>query len=43
MTAEGVPYTEVNLSDPGRPIIDDAFLSTTLPSGVAEGNSTRCS
>ena len=38
MTQEGVPYTEVNLSNAGRPIITDAFLSTTLPSGVAEGH-----
>ena len=37
MTQEGVPYTEVNLSNAGRPIITDAFLSTTQPSGVAEG------
>ena len=37
MTQEGVPYTEVNLSNSGRPIITDAFLSTTQPSGVAEG------
>ena len=37
MTQAGVPYTEVNLSNAGRPIITDAFLSTTQPSGIAEG------
>ena len=37
MNQEGVPYTEVNLSNATRPIITDAFLSTTQPSGVAEG------
>jgi hypothetical protein len=37
MNQEGVPYTEVNLSNSGRAIITDAFLSTTQPSGVAEG------
>ncbi|WP_430868344.1 fibronectin type III domain-containing protein [Demequina aurantiaca] len=27
MDREGVPYTAVDLADPGRPIIDDAFLA----------------
>ena len=38
MTQEGVPYTEIDLGDPGRPIVTGRFLSTTSPSGVKEGH-----
>ena len=30
---EGIPYTVVDVSQPGRPIITDAFLSDTLSTG----------
>jgi len=33
LATEGVPYTEVDLSDPGRPLITDAFLSDVASTG----------
>jgi hypothetical protein len=38
LAIEGVPATVVNLRDPARPIITQAFLARTLPGGAQGGN-----
>jgi hypothetical protein len=35
LAAEGVPYRQISLSDPNRPVIDAAFLSDTVTEGPA--------